>query len=102
VPTVDNEGDGILTDVDATPAGVWAVGTAPQFGGFTQDPLIKKWTGSAMVDQPIQRLPVAGTTGQDSGYFAGVSVRDGAVTSVGFYTPRFPVTATLTDRRNAN
>ncbi len=101
VPTVDERDGGILRDIDATPAGIWAVGTAPQLGGFTQDMLIKKWTGTAMVDQPVQRLPVAGAALTDSGDLNGVSVRDGVVTSVGFYWPNTKGPATLTDRRNA-
>ena len=102
VPTVDLFGGGRLNDVDATGNGVWAVGTSPQLGGYTSDMLIKKWSGSAMVDQPVQRLPVAGAPTTDSGDLSSVSVRDGVVTSVGSYRPSVNVIATLTDRRNAN
>jgi hypothetical protein len=101
VSTVDSLGGGRLQDVDATAAGVWAVGTAPQLGGFTSDMLIKKWTGTALLDQPIQRLPVAGQRGMDSGFLNAVSVRDGVVVSVGSQLPTANVIATLTDRRNA-
>jgi hypothetical protein len=102
VPTVDSLGGGQLFDIDATAAGVWAVGSAPQLSGETTDLLIKKFTGRAMVDQPIQRLHIAGTPFDDSGTLEGVSVRDGVVTSVGSYLPTIKGIATLTDRRNAN
>ena len=101
VPTVDSHGGGWLFDVDATAGGVWAVGNAPQLEGETTDILIKKWTGEAMVDQPVQRLPIAGQPFLDSGSLNGVSVAGGVVTSVGGYSPTITAVATLTDRRNA-
>ncbi len=54
------------------------MGRSPE-GPLAQDMLIKKLTGSQMVDQPVQRLPLTRSTG----YLAelrGVSVVDGVVT----------------------
>ena len=101
VPTVDTSGFGFLTDVDATPGGVWAVGTSVR-AGLVSDMLIKKLTGAQMVDQPVQRLPIGTSATDRSGWLGGVSVVDGVVTSVGFFVPSEARRATLTDRRNAN
>lgn len=98
VPKFNN---GFLRDVDATPDGVWAVGTQLVGSGFPVGMLMLKWDGASMARQSVQRLPVAGAIEDDSN-LSGVSVRGGVVTSVGDYMPRQNVTATLTERRNAN
>lgn len=95
VPSPDSRGDGYLKDVDATAEGVWAVGAAMSSAEAPQDIMIKKWTGTSMADQSTPDLPPFAN-------FTGVSVADGAVTSVGWYQPRSSVVATLTDRRNAS
>jgi hypothetical protein len=102
VPNVDERGGGFLDDIDATAEGVWAVGMAPQLSGFPPEMLIKKWNGAAMLDQPVQTLPVSGPDLFDAPTLRGVSVRAGVVVSVGYYSPTVNDTATLTDRRNAN
>ena len=103
VPSVDTRGGGFLFDIDATAQGVWAVGTAPQQGGFPAGMLVKRWSGTAMVDQPVQPLPVSGPEFLDGPQLEGVSVRDGVVVSVGSYSPKAEFdTVTLTERRNAN
>jgi hypothetical protein len=94
VPSPDSRGEGYLKDVDATAAGVWAVGTAMKSPTSSESMLIKKWTGTSMADQPAEGFPVVG--------LVGVTVGDGVVTSVGWYEPRNGVIATLTDRRNAS
>jgi hypothetical protein len=100
VKSVDTFSGGQLNAVDATGTGVWAVGTSPQLGGLTADILVKKLVAGAMVDQPVQQLPVAGTI-VNSGELAGVSVRGSIVTSVGNHQPDDYTTVTLIDRRNA-
>ena len=94
LPSPDSRGDAFLKDIDATAEGVWAVGAAMSSPISSEDALIKKWTGTSMADQSTPDLPFAD--------FTGVSVADGAVTSVGWYQPRSSVVATLTDRRNAS
>jgi hypothetical protein len=97
VPCVDARGGGLLDDIDATAQGVWAVGMAPQQGGFPAGMLIKRWSGTAMVDQPVQPLPVSGPEFFEAPELQGVSVRDRVVVSVGSYSPKANDTATLTD-----
>lgn len=100
VPTVDTTGSGYLYGVDATAEGVWAVGAAPE-GTESENMLIKKLTGNQMVDQSVEQPPIVPPTGPLA-ELRGVSVVDGAVTSVGSYDPSFGESTTLTDRRNAN
>jgi hypothetical protein len=98
--SVPVRGSGFLRDVDASGAGVWAVGTALVGSGFPVGMLIVKWDGKALVRQTVQALPTAGSV-EDNSNLSGVSVRAGVVTSVGNYMPRPNVLATLTERRNA-
>ncbi len=104
VPTLDRLGEGSISDIDATGDGVWAVGEQVLPRGTGTAMLIKKWNGTAMVDQPVQLLPLAQDPRLEATYggdLNAVSVRDGVVTSVGNYQPRNGIGATLTDRRNA-
>jgi hypothetical protein len=61
---------------------------------------IKKWNGTSMVDQSVQLL--ASSPPQDFAALFGVSVRDGVVTSVGFYSPRPGQASTIIDRRSSS
>jgi hypothetical protein len=92
---------GVMSAVVATPHGVWAVGTAEIGAGFPTGMLIMKWNGTAMVQQQVQSLAIPGGI-TDESHLSGVSEAGGVVTSVGSYAPNFNVTATLTERRNAN
>lgn len=102
LPSMDSSGEGdLLFDVDATSAGVWAVGSAPLIGGLLSSMVIKKWSGTRFVDQPVQSIEQADDPGATYMSLSGVAVRDGVVVSVGTYEPTSRGSATLADRRNA-
>lgn len=98
---VDTTGWGdSFNDIDATAAGVWAVGHRELFGGSETDMVIKRWSGTAFLDQTVQRIATSGTQSAELN-LNGVAVGDGVVVSVGGYSPSINVDATLVDRRNA-
>jgi hypothetical protein len=98
---VSATGGGFLSDVVATPQGVWAVGTNEVGAGFPVGMAIAKWDGKGLALQPVQHLVISGAV-TDESQLSGVALAGGVVTSVGSTAPKINVTATLTERRNAN